>query len=233
MSKIYILQKDISAPNFGNVPKGTEFTKSETASVHSAYKCNYNYCCTPELVENNPEWFKLRETKTYPAGILSFSHPEVEQNNDYVAEYDGDYFEWVEKMLKQGFVITKCQGKEAILSIGDYVRYNLSEPSSKYWSIKSFVNVENRLVAYGGNDGQCDYVENLILSGQKISETIKKTEKIFVFHLSTGPGKTERIEKTESELTEQDKDLLLAELCRAWEENTVDNRRKFLASLAE
>ncbi len=98
-------------------------------------------------------------------------------------------------------------------------------------------NNKSNLFAYGpvnknGNFVYYDYTESFILSKPdwfKLKEepVLEKTERLFVFHNSVGPNSTERIEVKESDLTQQQKDLLLGELVLKWEYNTSENRNKF------
>lgn len=63
--KIYILQKNIDSPNFPFIPKGTEFSKSIYEGSDFAYTSNYNYSCSPDIVEKRKEWFLPKEEKDY------------------------------------------------------------------------------------------------------------------------------------------------------------------------
>jgi hypothetical protein len=53
-------------------------------------------------------------------------------------------------------------------------------------------------------------------------------ERKYVFHVSRGPSKHERYEKAEAELSKAEKDLLLGRLIQEWENNTEENRLKFM-----
>lgn len=64
----YILQKDISDPRF-NIKSGTEFIKCNDAP-DAAYVFG-TYTLHPLKVENNPEWFKLKEEKIVIDGLRS------------------------------------------------------------------------------------------------------------------------------------------------------------------
>lgn len=52
--KTYILQKDLP-----NMKKGSEFEFNENIMLYVHYNSCYSY--PPIVVENNPEWFKLKE----------------------------------------------------------------------------------------------------------------------------------------------------------------------------
>jgi hypothetical protein len=62
------------------------------------------------------------------------------------------------------------------------------------------------------------------------TETLENNpqERIYVFNINHGAGKQERYEKTESELTKSEKDLLFGELIQTWENNTQENQIRFL-----
>lgn len=58
-------------------------------------------------------------------------------------------------------------------------------------------------------------------------------EKTYTFTHSTGPGKTETITVKESDLTQQQKDLLLGELLRRWEDSPEIVKAEFMFKLTE
>lgn len=58
-------------------------------------------------------------------------------------------------------------------------------------------------------------------------------ERTYVFYKSKQFGKTERYEKKESELTKEEKNLLLGELISMWENNTEENQLRFFKMIIE
>lgn len=58
-----------------------------------------------------------------------------------------------------------------------------------------------------------------------------KEQRMYVFHKSTGINKNIRYEKTEYELTKQEKDLLHGELIKCFENNTKENQIRFIEEI--
>ena len=62
----------------------------------------------------------------------------------------------------------------------------------------------------------------------KTEENKTSDMKKFIIHKWNSAGISDRYEKTESELTKEEKDLLLGELIYRWENNTEENKTRFM-----
>lgn len=69
--KTYILQKDLP-----NVKAGTYFIYDDSTSGTNCYHCaeNYKIFFTRELVEDVPEWFKLKEEESCVFNLDKINH---------------------------------------------------------------------------------------------------------------------------------------------------------------
>jgi hypothetical protein len=89
MDKIYILQNDTPSHE-----KGEEFYYNETTKYYCSDKTTkgYQLMFPPHLVEDNPEWFKLKEEKEFTENDLrefvdKYKYEDAKKIDKWISEF--------------------------------------------------------------------------------------------------------------------------------------------------